>query len=95
MNIVMSNLAASSAPWKDLYRAALFESDKAKMLNRIAEAELAITMRARELFQEDASNGAERRALDAAMVALHTLRTVAETSRNTSLPSNVEPIRAA
>jgi hypothetical protein len=36
--------------WKDLYQAALFESDLDKLTERIAEAETALVMRARELF---------------------------------------------
>ena len=37
--------------WRQLYRAALSEIDKSKLPERIAEAEKAVVLRARELFQ--------------------------------------------
>jgi hypothetical protein len=37
--------------WKQLYRAALSKIDKSKLPERIAEAERAVVLRARELFQ--------------------------------------------
>ena len=36
--------------WRQLYRAALSEIDKSKLPERIAEAERAVVLRARELF---------------------------------------------
>jgi hypothetical protein len=42
-----------SKSWKELYRAALVETDKSKVSERIAQAELAIGLRARELFHTD------------------------------------------
>jgi hypothetical protein len=58
-------------PWQDLYEAALFEGDRNKALERIAEAESAIGVRARVLFNQPHDGIEERRALNA---ALHTLR---------------------
>jgi hypothetical protein len=48
------NVQSSSHPkalsWRELYTAALFETDKNRMPARIADAEQAIVSRARELF---------------------------------------------
>ena len=46
--------AATTRPaypsWRDLYKAALFEVDRAKLPQRISEARNAVVMRGRELF---------------------------------------------
>jgi len=60
--------------WRQLYRAALSEIDKSKLPERIAEAERAVVLRARELFQAAGDNGEEAEALDDVMYALHALR---------------------
>ena len=60
--------------WRQLYKAALVEIDKSKLAQRIAEAEKAVVLRARELFQAAGDNGEETEALDHAMYALHALR---------------------
>lgn len=60
--------------WRNLYTAALFESDHAKLPQRIAEAEAALVVRARELFNAPGDNIEEEEALDDAMYALHALR---------------------
>jgi hypothetical protein len=60
--------------WRQLYRAALFEIEQSKLPLRIAEAEKAVVLRARELFQAAGDNGAETEAMDHAMYALHGLR---------------------
>ena len=57
-----------------VYRAALSEIDKNKLPERIAEAERAVVLRARELFQAAGDNGEETEALDDVMYALHALR---------------------
>ena len=59
--------------WRQLYRAALSEIGKNKLPERIAEAEKAVVLRARELFQAAGDNG-EEAALDDVMYALHALR---------------------
>jgi len=43
--------------WRQLYRAALFEINGSKLPERIAEAERAVVLRARELFQAAGDNG--------------------------------------
>jgi hypothetical protein len=59
--------------WRELYRAALYEVDKSKLPQRIAEAEKAVVLRARELFQAAGDNGEETEALDDVIYALHAL----------------------
>jgi len=68
----------STAPeqknWRDLYRAALLEVDCTRVAERIAEAEKALVVRARELFSAAGDNIEEEEMLDDAMYALHALR---------------------
>jgi hypothetical protein len=63
-----------STTWQDLYKAALFESDRTKLAERIAEAERAIVVRTRVLFHQAQDAAQERLALDAALYALHILQ---------------------
>ena len=60
--------------WRDLYVAALMESDKERVPSRIAEAEVAIVERARLLFTSSGDNIQEE-ALDDALYALRALKT--------------------
>jgi hypothetical protein len=60
--------------WKDLYQAALFESDLNQLTERIAEAETALVRRAQELLYAPEDNGEEVERLDYAMCALHAVR---------------------
>ncbi len=76
--------------WKRLYTAALFEVDSAKLPERIAEAEAALVLRARELFHAPGDNIEEEQALDDAMYALQALRSTYQCPRPT-----VEGSRAA
>jgi hypothetical protein len=59
------------ATWRALYKAALFEMDRAKLPERIAEAEKAVVIRARELFKANGDDCEEKEALENAMFALH------------------------
>ena len=59
--------------WRDLYKAALFETDKSKMAARIANAEEAIVARARQLFGTGDVEE-EDEALDDALYALRALQ---------------------
>jgi len=45
--------------WRHMYRAALFEIEESELPARIAEAEKAVVLRARELFQAAGHNGEE------------------------------------
>jgi hypothetical protein len=60
--------------WRDLYKAALFETDRSKMPTRIGEAEKAIIERARQLFGSTFDTIEEDQALDDALYALHALQ---------------------
>jgi G:T/U-mismatch repair DNA glycosylase len=64
--------------WRELYKAVLAEFGKSELLERIAEAEKAVVLRARELFQAAGDNGEETEALDDVMYALHALRSRVE-----------------
>jgi hypothetical protein len=66
-----------SRSWQELYQAAILELDETKLSNRIAEAEKVIVQRARELFQQGGESFKEQLALDDAMNALCTLRSIA------------------
>lgn len=66
--------ASPSKNWKELYMAALYERDKNRVSERIANAEWALALRARELFHTGRENLQERQAVDAAISALHALR---------------------
>ena len=75
-----SSISLNSRAWRDLYRAALFEVDKTRLPDRIAQAEEALVVRARELFHIAGDNIEEEQALDDTMYALHALRNTSQTS---------------
>jgi len=79
MNI-SSPISLNSRAWRDLYKAALFEGDKARLPDRIAQAEEALALRARELFHGAGDNFEEGEALDDAMYALHALHNTLQTN---------------
>jgi hypothetical protein len=62
------------SPWRELYKAALFETNQEKLPARIADAEKAIVARARELFASSADTIEEDQALDDALYALRALQ---------------------
>jgi len=70
--------------WKRLYTEALFEIDSSKLPERIAHAEAALVMRARELFHAPGDNIEEEQALDDAMYALQALRSTYQCPRPTT-----------
>jgi hypothetical protein len=66
--------------WRGLYRAALFEIDETKLPERIDQAQKALALRARDLFNMTGDNIEEGQALDDAMYALHALRNRPQTN---------------
>jgi hypothetical protein len=60
--------------WRELYTAALFETDANRIPERIAAAETAIVTRARELFAATSDTIEEDQALDDALYALRALQ---------------------
>jgi hypothetical protein len=64
-----------------LYKAALFEVDKTRLPDRIAQAEKALALRARELFNAAGDNIEEEQALDE-----HDVRLARSAEQTTNLP---------
>ena len=69
-----SSKSLDSRARRGLYRAALFEIDETKLPERIAQAEKALALRARDLCHMAGDNIEEGQALDDAMYALHALQ---------------------
>ena len=72
--------------WKDLYQAALCESDLNKLPERIADAETALAMRTRELSYTSGDKFEEKDSLDEALCILHALRSSLK-RRPTAVPA--------
>ena len=72
--------------WKDLYQAAMCESDLNKLPERIANAETALVMRTRELSYTSGDKFEEKDSLDDALCILHALRSSLK-RRPTAVPS--------
>jgi hypothetical protein len=66
--------AHPNSTWKDLYHAAIHESDLNKLPERITDAEIALVLRARELFYTSDYRIGEEESLDEAMCILRALR---------------------
>lgn len=60
--------------WRELYTAALFESNRELLPERIADAQQAIVARARQLFLTGKDTIEEDQALDDALYALRALQ---------------------
>ncbi|MFZ0480353.1 MAG: hypothetical protein WAL71_14510 [Terriglobales bacterium] len=63
----------TSPTWRALYVAALFETDEARMMQRIAEAKKALAVRARVLFQSAGDHRQEQSAIEATLQSLRVL----------------------
>jgi hypothetical protein len=77
------NAATSYPPglaWHVLYHAALFETDRDRIPQRIADAEKAILSRIRELFAAESDHIEEDVVLDDALYALRALRNCVATT---------------
>ena len=60
--------------WRPLYRAAILETNKMVLPQRVSEAEAAVIERRREIFYADGSPE-EKEALEDALYALHAFTT--------------------
>jgi hypothetical protein len=69
-----SSKLPNSPTWHALYRAALFEDDPHKILDRILRAERVLIQRARELFIGSKDKFQERQAIEDALYTLSALR---------------------
>jgi len=77
MQAPITPIGPLSQRWRELYIAALFETDDKRLPERIADAERAIVARARELFSAGADTIEEDQALDDALYALRALQNCA------------------
>jgi hypothetical protein len=66
--------AHANSTWRDFYHAVIDESDLNKLPERITDAEIALVLRARELFYTSDDTFGEKESLDEAMYILHALR---------------------
>jgi hypothetical protein len=71
----------SEKTWWDLYLAALFEANLAKLPERIAEAECAMNLRDRDLWYSGGDHDREKHALIGARRALEALRDIHQCPR--------------
>jgi len=59
--------------WRELYKAALFETDRSRIRSRIEEARRALVFRSRELFVTSPNYDDEAEAIEKALYALRAL----------------------
>ncbi len=81
LNTKINTITAAEAEigeWRDLYSLALFETDRRELPSRIAEAEHALRIRAKELFSAPSDSREEAQAVDDALYALQALRNCLE-----------------
>lgn len=75
--VMASPLCPVPAEWKALYRAAILETDKSLIPQKVSAAETAIQARARELFGTYGT-GDEKESLKEALYVLHAFRAALE-----------------
>ncbi len=66
---------SSDRNWRILYRAAILETDRSVLPQRVSEAEEAVRARAREIFYAHGTAEEEEEALEDALYALRAFRT--------------------
>jgi len=76
--VTLASALARVQNWQQLYKAALFETDREKLPSRIAEAERALIRRARELSTMFGNNSEESQSIDDALYALRALHNCVE-----------------
>lgn len=67
--------------WRELYSAALLETNRERLFSRIAEAEQALLLRDRELLNMSGEVGQEAKVVDDALYVLRALRHCWESQR--------------
>jgi hypothetical protein len=85
MNLAVCK-SGGTLPWKELYQAAVMEPSLRRLPERIAEAENALVLRARELFYATGNEAEEGESLDDAMCILHALRNSLKHRRSSVRP---------
>jgi len=63
--------------WRPLYRAAILETNRTVVPQRVSEAEAAVIARRREIFYADGT-AEEKEALEDALYALHAFQTACQ-----------------
>jgi hypothetical protein len=81
--------------WKDLYQAAIHESDLNRLPERIADAEIALVLRTRELFYTSEDRIDEGESLDDAMCILHALRSSLNHRSSAVQTTSLEYVKSA
>jgi len=81
--------------WRELYMAALHERDKSRLLERIFDAEIALILRARELFHATDEQFDERQAIEIALGDLQTLRSTISQTNSGTKPRRTNAAQAA
>jgi len=69
----MDESAETFRNWRELYKAALFETDTSKIPSRIEEARRALVFRSRELFAAAPNDEGETESIENALYALQAL----------------------
>lgn len=69
----MGESAKTPLSWRELYKAALFETEPSKLELRIDEARRALALRSRELFAASSTPDGETDAIENAFYALQAL----------------------
>lgn len=69
----MGESAKNPLSWRELYKAALFETEPSKLELRIDEARRALALRSRQLFAASSTSDGEPDAIENALYALQAL----------------------
>jgi len=78
--------------WRPLYRAAMLETDKKVLPQRVAVAEAAVIARRREIFYADGI-AEEKEALEESLYALHAFKTLLAARRCCMIPYATRTVR--
>jgi hypothetical protein len=76
-----SQFVQGNCTWRELYEAAIHETDQPQLAERIAQAEWAIIVRGHSLLDQRESGAQERRELNTALDALRILKNYSRRTR--------------